>query len=256
MASNEQSVTLLRKNKRAQVEALNSLGFDLAEGTRASAFPNYVKWGAGLLDVTVAANRKSDGKKFFFTVEEWRDQLTDSEKELFLLRGVRVRACATSFIIAPDTIQNKAWGSSYNTPDLHNYSVNKDLYTYFNAYEETRLIAEYFNGVNNGGVIGAPAAEAALAYKAFTEETDGLADDSQWCLPTPAHLMIMFRWKTEIDAALTAIWSTDFNIAMLKHWSCGKWSNGEIYRMNVQSGGSMYVEGPTTTGAVRPICLT
>lgn len=256
MASKEQSVTLLRRNKRAQVDALTALGFPLeAESARAADFPMYVKWAAGLLDLNVAANRKSDNKRFFFTIPEWQS-LSATEQGLFLLRGIRVRAFSQSFIIAPDTIQNKAWGSSYNTPDLHNYSVNKDLYTYFNAYEETRLIAEYFNGVNNGGVIGAPAAEAALAYKAFTEETDGLADDSQWCLPTPAHLMIMFRWKTEIDAALTAIWSTDFNIAMLKHWSCGKWSNGEIYRMNVQSGGSMYVEGPTTTGAVRPICLT
>lgn len=62
MASKEQSVTLLRRNKRAQVEALNSLGFNLTEGARAADFPMFIKWGAGLLDVTVAANRKSDNK--------------------------------------------------------------------------------------------------------------------------------------------------------------------------------------------------
>lgn len=62
MASNEQSVTLLRMNKRAQVEALNSLGFNLTEGARASQFPELVKWAAGLLDITLAANRKRDSK--------------------------------------------------------------------------------------------------------------------------------------------------------------------------------------------------
>lgn len=255
MASNEQSVTLLRKNKRAQVKALNNVGFQLTENVRAADFPMYVKWGAGLLDITVAANRKSDGKKFFFTIEEWKS-LTASEQELFLLRGLRVRACAQSFIIAPDTIQNKAWGGSMNTPDLHSYSANGDLYNYYNAYEETRLICEAFDGKTNGGVIGAPAAEAAMAYKAFTMERDGMEDSSQWALPTPAHMMIMFRWKPEIDAAFTEVWSNDFRIMEVKHWTCGKWDNNNSYRMNVQQCGNMWVEGPTTTGAVRPICLT
>lgn len=253
MASKEQSITLLRRNKTAQVAALNSIGFSLADGVRAADFPDYVKWGAGLLDLTVAANRKSDSKKFFFTIQEWQS-LSATEQNLFLLRGIRVRACAQSFVIAPDTIQNKAWGSSMSTPDLHNYSTNADLYRYYDAYEETSLIAEYFAGKENGGILGAPAAEAALAYKAFTEARDGLEDTSKWCLPTPAHLTLIFRWINEINAAFTAVWSGDFVIQKTKHWSCGKWGNNEIYRMNVQSGGSMWVDNPTTTGAVRPIC--
>lgn len=59
MASNEQSVTLLRRNKVAQVAALNALGFNLAESARAADFPMYLKWGSGLLDVNIAANRKT-----------------------------------------------------------------------------------------------------------------------------------------------------------------------------------------------------
>lgn len=254
MASKEQSVTLLRKNKVALVEALNSLGFTLGEDARAADFPKLLRWGAGLLDVTVAANRKSDNRKFFFTVDEWQS-LSVSEQDLFLLRGVRVRACGTSFIIAPDTIQNKAWGSSLNTPDVHPFSSKGDLYTFYDAYSETTLLASYFEGVTNGGVQGAPALEAALAYKAFTEERDGVNDDSQWCLPTMAHLTIMYRWKAEIDAVITAVWSADFNILMQKHWSCCKWGNNEIYRLTFNAGGSMYVDNPTTMGAVRPICL-
>ena len=59
MASNEQSVTLLRHNKVAQVAALNALGFNLTESARAADFPMYLKWGSGLLDVNIA--RKKNG---------------------------------------------------------------------------------------------------------------------------------------------------------------------------------------------------
>ena len=212
MASKEQSVTLLRRNKRAQVDALNSLGFNLTEGARAADFPMFIKWGAGLLDVTVAANRKSDNKRFFFTVEEWQS-LSATEQGLFLLRGVRVRACGTSFVIAPDTITNKAWGArDVSIPDLHPYSLQRDLHRYFNAYEETCIIVQKYGNVSKDDIVGAPAAEAALAYKAFTLDRDGLEDTSLWCLPTPAHLMIMSRWINEIDAALSAVWSPDFKL--------------------------------------------
>lgn len=256
MASKEQSVTLLRRNKRAQVEALNSLGFNLTEGARAADFPMYIKWGAGLLDVTVAANRISDNKKFFFTVEEWQS-LSATEQGLFLLRGVRVRACGTSFIIAPDTITNKPWGATgVSIPDLHSYSSKRDLYTYYEAYQETCLIVEGFEDSTSATVIGAPAAEAALAYKAFTETRDGLEDTSEWCLPTPAHLMIMFRWINEINAVFAAIWSSDFGLGLTGYWSCGRWSNNEVYRCNFNACGSMYIESPVNAKSVRPICLT
>lgn len=254
MASNEQSATLLRRNKRAQVDALNSLGFSLTEGARAADFPMYVKWAAGLLDLTVAVNRKSDNKRFFFTVEEWQS-LSATEQALFLLRGIRVRACSVSFIIAPDTLNGKAWGArDVSIPDLHSYQSQRDLYSYFNAYEETSIIAAAYQEVNKNDIVGAPAAEAVLAYKAFTHDRDGLEDTSLWALPTPAHLSIMFRWKNEIDAAFSAIWSSDFKLMMSTHWSCGRWSNNEVYRISMQNGGSLYVESPVGLYAVRPIC--
>lgn len=254
MASKEQSVTLLRRNKRAQIDALNSLGFNLTEGARAADFPMFIKWGAGLLDVTVAANRKSDNKRFFFTVEEWQS-LTATEQGNFLLRGIRVRACSVSFIIAPDTLNKKAWGApGVKIPDLHSYQSQRDLYSYFNAYEETKIIAEGYKNVNNTDIVGAPAAEAALAYKAFTLDRDGLEDTSLWCLPTPAHLMIMFRWINEIDAAFTAVWSSDFKLARSTHWSCGRGTDSGILFMWFQSGGSISMGSPSGCYSVRPIC--
>lgn len=253
MASNEQSVTLLRQNKRAQVDALNSLGFEMTEGARAADFPDMVKWGAGLLDLTVAANRVSDNKRFFFTIQEWQS-LTATEQAKFQLRGIRVRACAQSFIIAPDTINNKAWGNTgVQIPDLHSYSSQRDLYFYYNAVEETRIVAEAYEG-QTGTVLGAPAAEAALAYKAFTQERDGLEDTSEWCLPTPAHLMIMGRWRTEINAAFSAVWSPDFRLQESAHWSCGRWDTTNVYAIWFNSGDRLSYDNSTTLKAVRPVC--
>lgn len=257
MASKEQSATLLRINKRAQVDALNSLGFNLTEGARAADFPMYVKWGAGLLDLAVAANRISDNKKFFFTIEEWTNVLTQTERDKFLLRGIRVRACSQSFIIAPDTITNKAWSASgVSIPDIHSYSTQRDLYFYYEAYEETTIIANTLAGKTSGEITGAPAAEAALAYKAFTLTRDGLEDTSEWCLPTPAHLMIIWRWVNEIDAAFAAVWSSDFGIMRTTHWSCGRWDASNTYHLRPQEAGALSYENPTALRAVRPICLS
>ena len=46
--TNEQSATLLRLNKQAQVAALNAVGFsDVTENSRASEFGQRIKWAAG-----------------------------------------------------------------------------------------------------------------------------------------------------------------------------------------------------------------
>lgn len=59
--TNEQSATLLRLNKQAQVAALNAVGFsDITENSRASEFGQRIKWAAGLLDLNLACNRISD----------------------------------------------------------------------------------------------------------------------------------------------------------------------------------------------------
>ena len=53
--TNEQSATLLRLNKQAQVAALNAVGFsDITENSRASEFGQRIKWAAGLLDLCLA----------------------------------------------------------------------------------------------------------------------------------------------------------------------------------------------------------
>ena len=80
MSTKEQSATLLRLNKQEQVKALQAVGFaDITENSRASEFPNRIKWATGLLDMRVACNRISDNSKWYFTREEW-NSLTPANK--------------------------------------------------------------------------------------------------------------------------------------------------------------------------------
>lgn len=255
MASNEQSVTLLRMNKRAQVEAFNSLGFNLTEGARASQFPELVRWAAGLLDVNVAANRKRDNRKFFFTLAEWQS-LSYTEQDMFLLRGIRVRAWGQSFVVAAENIPNKAWGVSEAIQDIFPAATKQDPYGFFDALNETRTVAAALAGKSSGGVSGAPAAEAALAYKAFTLERDGLEDDSEWCLPAIGHLVIMFRYRAEIEAVINAVWSSDFKFVTTSYyWSCVSVQDSTAFIANFQTGGT-HAYNKATVYYVRPISLT
>ena len=101
MSTKEQSVTLLRKNKQAQVAAFNAVGMkDVTEESRASEFAKRIKWAGGLLDVSLAVQRYSDKSYWYFKKEEW-ESLTNENKLKFIKRGLRVRAYGHSFVIAP-----------------------------------------------------------------------------------------------------------------------------------------------------------
>jgi hypothetical protein len=254
MASKEQSVTLLRRNKRAQVEALNALGFSLTESVRASEFPNYVKWAAGLLDVCVAANRKADNKAFFFTADEWA-MLSATEQALFVIRGVRLRAEAQSFIIAAVAITSKTWGSSSSASNMTSFSnLPHKLNNYYDAQAENTAALKYYNGITANGVEGCPAFEAARDYKAYLAADGGVDDQTTWLLPTVAQGKFFYRYKTQINEVLKLIGSSDNILNNAEHWTCCQWSSANAYCMNVGSG-RFYDAAKTGAKYVRPIAL-
>lgn len=255
MASNEQSVTLLRRNKVAQVEALNALGFKLSESARAADFPMYLKWGSGLLDVNVAANRKSDNKKFFFTKEEWQS-LSETEKANFLLRGIRVRAHSASFVVGFVLLTARRWGPNIQVEDAHNVTNKRDLYKWWDAYNETVKVRNFLQGKSDDNCAGAPAAEAALAYKAFTLASDGIEDDSQWCLPAPSHAHLMLRYRDEINDIIMVALGSDYCIKNEQIWTCLQYPDAtNVYRLNFSSGEMYVVNRATSDCSIRVICL-
>lgn len=245
--TNEQSATLLRLNKQEQVKALNAVGFtDVNENTRASEFAQRIKWAGGLLDLCLACNRISDNSKWYFTAAEW-NALTSANKQKFIKRGLRIRAHAQSFVIAAqecysDTLTTTFyWGGQGKVIDgLSNKNLGA-AYGCITGKIDTGLIIDSLKDVNSSGVIGAPAAESARAYKAFTQESDGITDDSEWFLPALGQLMLLYRYRDKIDEMMRAFWSSDSMLLTDKaYWSSTIVDTANAWGVEVSTGRVYY----------------
>lgn len=253
----EQSVTLLRQNKRKQVEALNGLGFaSVTVNTRASLFADYIKWAGGLLDVRVAIVRISDGEKFYLTIQEW-ESLTNATKALFVKQGVRVRADGLDFVLSAIALGTFPWGSNKDVTTMTNYGQTGGTNIYkesLDALTLTQRINTYYGTATANNVTGAPAAKAALEYKAFIQSTDGVNDDAEWCLPLPKHCLAMYRHMAAINEVLRRAWSSDNIITTSALWTCLECNQANAWEFLMSYGGVCDTTKVTAI-TVRPITL-
>nr|DAT20865.1 MAG TPA: Protein of unknown function (DUF1566) [Caudoviricetes sp.] len=241
--TNEQSATLLRLNKQEQVKALQSVGFtDITENTRASEFPNRIKWAAGLLDLCLACNRILDNSKWYFTSAEWAS-LSVANKLKFIKRGLRIRANGRSFVIAAQECYNSDfttsfyWGGTGVTFDGLTQKGLGTMYNCFTGEEDSDLIITALKDKNVGGVIGAPAAEAARAYRAYTLESDGIEDDSCWYLPSSGQMLLMYRYRDQINEMMRTFWSSDSILMTDKYyWSSTIWDTNSSWTFELNTG--------------------
>lgn len=248
--NNEQTVTLLRMNKRKQVESLNACGFSLEVDMKASLMPMYIKWAQGLLDVTVAVYRISDGSKMYFTVEEW-EAMTATQQRDYLKRGVRVRAYGIQFILAADSVSAVTSGNQIVT-QLSQVGESSDYSQMFrdtDAHGNTERLAAAMSGVTVNSITGSPAAEAALGYKAC-EESDGVEDTTQWGIPMPCHGRIFFRFFDEINAVINRVWSGSYALTNENHLMCVQYSSSAMWAINT-TGGYFQSINKTTAARVR-----
>lgn len=259
MSTKEQSVTLLRKNKQAQVAAFNAVGMkDVTEESRASEFAKRIKWAGGLLDVCLAVQRYSDKSYWYFKKEEW-ESLTNENKQKFIKRGLRVRAYGHSFVIAPsdcldgDGNSLVSWGGSGAVEDLNPKNCGA-AYNDFSGSENTDLIMA---SVSNGTISSAPASAAAKAYKAYSEEYDGLEDTSDWHLPGLGVLIVIYRCKTEIQEALEYFWGSESLLCASTsnhyYWSSTPYGNNDAFGLSVHYG---YISTSTKSNKqrIRAVC--
>ena len=178
MSTKGQSVTLLRKNKQAQVAAFNAVGMtDVTENSRASEFAKRIKWAGGLLDICLAVKRYSDNSNWYFTKEEW-DSLTNENKEKFIKRGLRIRAYSHSFVLASsdctDPVGNAAmaWGEKKAVEDLNN-RVCGASYNDFAGAENTHILKEW-DGGNRRNLASRESCLENLLRRRKEEEADGI----------------------------------------------------------------------------------
>ena len=232
MNENNASAMLLRINKQDQIEAIKSLGFtNVDENTPASDIAKYMRWAGGLLDLSLATLRIEDGKQVFFTASEW-NSMSANNRSKYIRIGIRLRAECRQFIIAKsdciDDGGNKTfkWGG-YGTDlrGLKNYgNGSQGLYDTFDGKENTDIIVEALAGVKDSqGTIGAPAAEAARVYKACTLEADGIEDTTVWNLPALGELMLVAKYKLEINELVTTMFGSQNILTTDWYWSSTEW---------------------------------
>lgn len=259
MSTKEQSVTLLRKNKQAQVAAFNAVGMkDVTEESRASEFAKRIKWAGGLLDVSLAVQRYSDKSYWYFTKEEW-ESLTNENKQKFIKRGLRVRGYGHSFVIAPgdcfdgDGNSLISWGERVAVEDLNLRNCGA-AYNDFAGTENTELIMA---AVSNGTVSSAPAAAAAKAYKAYSEGYDGIEDTSDWHLPGLGAMIVIFRCKVEIQEAFEIFWGSDSLLCASTsnhyYWSSTPYSTNDAFSLSVHFG-YISVQSKDAKLRIRAVC--
>lgn len=253
MASYEQTVSLLRQNKRAQAEAVAFLGFsDVNATTRASLFPMLVRWAHGLLDITIAARCKSAGGKFgqhvYFTLAEWQ-ALSELQRGEYVLRGIRLRAMARTLIIAL-TQESLKWGTATAVSGATSMGCPA-FYHFLDGRKETQTIMTHNTGREDSNCTGSPAAEYALTYQAFGQVVAGFEDDTEWAIPTMADLIIMYRYRNEINAMMTAIGSDKLTTA--SYWSCCQYDATQAYRLPMSNGQYGWSNKATAACVVRLI---
>ena len=261
MDKNIANAMLLRLNKQDQIEALKSIGFTTVnENTPASDIAKYMQWSGTLLDLSLATLRIEDGEQVFFTASEW-NSMSANNRSKYIRIGIRLRAECHQFIIAKsdcvDAGGNKTfkWGG-YGTDlrGLKNYgNGNQGLYDTFDGKENTDVILETLAGVKDTqGTVGAPAAEAARAYKACTLESDGIEDTTVWNLPALGELMLMAKYKTEINELITSMFGNQNIFTNDWYWSSTEWDASSSWIVYFNNG---YVNTTNRQGAyrVRPL---
>lgn len=277
MASNEQIVTKLRQNKRAHVDALKDIGFTrLTYTAKASQFGKMIQWGAGLLGYTdavkalptvderlaavsnaggilVACNRISDGGQLWLTTTEFAS-LTNEQRGKLLVSGITILANAQAFTLSMSNMDVRAWSGNADIQGLPNYNYIIGLWTDWNAQDYTGLIITQREGQVANGVTGAPAAESCRNWKAFTASGDGTPEDDNtiWSLPTVGHMMIMYRYKALINAAIIAVGFNDSKLQQSPYWTCCECDTSSAWKVDISSG-RVYYEGKQTAVRVQPI---
>lgn len=245
MDKNNASAMLLRINKQDQISALQSIGFTTVdENTPASDIAKYMKWAGGLLDLSLATLRIEDGEQIFFTAAEW-NTMSANNRSRYIRIGIRMRAECHQFIIAKsdcvaaDGTKTFKWGG-YGTDikGLKNYGTgNQGLYDTFEGKSNTDTIIEALAGVKDTqGTVGAPAAEAARAYKACTLESDGIEDTTVWNLPSLGELMLMAKYKLEINELVTSMFGSQNIFTTDWYWSSTEWDASSSWNVNFSTG--------------------
>jgi hypothetical protein len=244
---------LLKQNREDLVATLNDLGFtEVNAETPLSELAEYMKWAGGLRDLRLACMSKSTKEHSYFTQEEW-EALSASTKSSYIKLGIAIRAERQEFIISKDNVYRSTGATTM--PWAPNNSTNVKGLTDFgdgvigvmedmDGEANTDLILDY--GAAQG--ITFEAAEQARAYKASTVSDGGFDDPTKWSLPAIGQVWLMVKYKTQINAAITNFFGSQYILTNDWYWSSTEYSSAYAWYVNFNNGG---VGNSSKTGTYR-----
>lgn len=256
--NNIQEAQLLRDNHSALVAQLNDLGFaDVNDNTPLSELPDYIRWAGGLRDLRLAVIIKSTGAYSDYSLDEWT-ALSASAKAACLMLGIRIRAERLDFIIAKKDITSSTgsydihW-APYNLVNVHGLTDYGSVGSYKDVDGEanTNIILQY--GAENN--LYFEAAERARAYKAFTVADSGFDDTTIWSVPALGQLLLLEKYRPQINAAITAFFGPSYILADAWYWSSTECDDQNTWRVYLNRGSVVsYVKRNTCmVRAVAPV---
>ena len=253
--NNIKEAQLLRENREALVDQLNDLGIAADENTPMSELIVLMKWSGGLRDLRLACLNKSTGAYSDYSADEY-DALSASAKAQLIKLGIRIRAERLDFIISKDNVLRSngnttmPWASSaVDVRNLTNYGEGSTGHLLdIDGEANTDTILEY--GESAG--ITFEAAQRAREYKASTLADGGYDDPTKWSLPAIGQLWLLYKYKKEINAALTQFFGTSQLIASDWYWSSTEYSASYAWSVNMNYG-NVYSNNKINTSRVRAV---
>lgn len=240
MSNTIDNAKLLELNYNAQLEALREIGLLGANETIGlGEIADYMKWAGGLLDVQLAKVDKTTGLLKLFTTDEW-DALSSNQQGNYQTLGVRVRAEGKDFLVSKDNMKTSGgaytmkWSNeNVNVAGLTDYGAGSTgVYEDFDAAGMTDAICEF---ATMRGVEYLPA-QLSRGYKACTVADDGVDDPVVWSCATLAHLRILNKYRTEINAVISTYIGSSFALAAEWYWAANEYDASYAYRIHLGSG--------------------
>ncbi len=238
--NNIQEAQLLCDNRAALVASLNDLGFTAVNSeTPLSEIADYMRWAGGLRDIRLATLSKSTGAYTDYSSEEWT-VLSASQKASCVKLGLRIRAEGQDFILAKENCLRSngnttiPWCEDYvDVKGLTNYGSGstghlKDI----DGKANTDLILAH--GLANG--IRFEAAEQARAYKASTIADGGYDDPTVWSLPAIGQLWLLYKYRKQIDAALSEFFGSTYVLSSDWYWSSTEYVSSYAWLVSMTYG--------------------
>lgn len=236
--STEDNAKLLILNKSDQVQALKELNIPADENTPLSTLADYALWAGGFLDVSFACaptdgTGQSVADVSCFTVAEW-NAMSDLERDNMTIIGLRLRAENKQFLFSLKDIANDGSGSEsadikWNTsgtdiPNLVNYGAeSKGIFDDYSAEDMTDKIVAYHTTTDSAG-------GACRKYKAAS------VDPVTWSLPTVAHLMMLYKYRNEINDFITTYVQAASIIRSTNYWSACEYGGSYAWYVHMGTG--------------------